>query len=125
MPIAIWCLLVAGLLPIMSVAIAKWGTTLDNNHPRDWAQALEGYRRRAYAAHQNAYEFFPFYAAAIIVAWQGGSDAGTLDLLAVMVIAFRLAYVSLYVADLATPRSIAWSFAFFGTIAIFTAPAWS
>lgn len=109
----------------MTVAVAKWGTVIDNNHPRDWAQSLDGYRRRAYAAHHNAYEFFPFYASAIIIAWQGGAAPATLDLLAVGVLALRLAYALLYIVDLATPRSIAWSLAFFGTIAILTAPVWS
>jgi uncharacterized MAPEG superfamily protein len=125
MTIALWCVLLAGVLPVLTVALAKWGAKLDNNHPRDWAQSLEGYRRRAYAAHQNGYEAFPFFAAAVLAAQWAESPQSTVDMLALIVIAARLAYVGAYAADMATPRSIVWSIGWFGTIAIFTAPAWA
>lgn len=125
MTIAFWCVLVAALLPIVSVGIAKWGADLDNNHPRDWAQSLQGYRRRAFAAHQNAFEFFPFFSAAVIVAHVTQAPQGVVDTLSLAVIAARILYLALYVADLATWRSIVWLISLGGSIAIFAGAAWA
>lgn len=54
MPVAYWCILIAALLPLVWVGYAKSGSH-DNNTPRDDANRLDGAKRRAYAAHQNAY----------------------------------------------------------------------
>jgi uncharacterized MAPEG superfamily protein len=123
MTMALWCVLAVGIMPVLTVAIAKWGTRLDNNHPRDWAQTLDGYRRRAYAAHQNAYEAFPLFAAAVIVAQMRGVPQDKLDALAVMVLLARLAYVAFYVLDRATLRSLVWAVGWFGSITIFVSAA--
>jgi uncharacterized MAPEG superfamily protein len=119
MNLALLCVLVAGVLPVVTVGVAKWGPRLDNNNPRDWAQTLEGHRRRAYAAHQNSFEAFPFFAAAVLAAMMTGVPAGRLDLLALVFIAARLAYTALYITDHATPRSIAWIVAWGATVAIY------
>ncbi len=125
MTIALWSVLCAAVMPVLTVGIAKWGIALDNNNPRDWASALTGYRRRAYAAHQNAYEAFPFFAAAVLAAMATGAPQGVVNLLALAVLAARLIYTAAYLADLATMRSIAWSASWFSTIAIFTAAVWA
>lgn len=41
MPIAFWCVLVAGLLPVLTVSIAKMGgrTGFDNHDPRAWLKS--------------------------------------------------------------------------------------
>ncbi len=124
MTIALWCVLLAGIMPVITTGIAKWGAPLDNNHPRDWANKLEGYRRRAYAAHQNAYEAFPFFAAAVLAASATGASQGLTNLLAMIFIMARLGYTAAYMANLATLRSIMWAIGWFTTIAIFTAAAW-
>lgn len=120
MSIALWCVLLAGILPVLTVAAAKaGGSGYDNHDPRNWALRLEGFRKRAYAAHQNAYEFFPLFAVAVIIAeWKGGGGAPT-DRLAMAIIACRLLYAASYMADRATMRSLAWALAWFGTIALF------
>lgn len=126
MTIALWCLLAAGILPVVAAGIAKaGGGPVDNNHPRDWATTFEGYRRRAYAAHQNGFEAFPFFAAAVFAAKWGQAPQGLVDQLALVVVAARIAYTGAYIADLATLRSVLWAIGWFATIAIFTAPAWS
>ena len=125
MTIALWCVLIAGILPVLTTGIAKWGTALDNNHPRDWANGLTGYRRRAYAAHQNAYEAFPFFAAAVLVATWTEAPQGIVNMLSLLFILARIGYTGTYMADLATPRSIFWIVGWATTIAIFTSPAWS
>ncbi len=126
MTIALWCLLVAGVLPVATVGIAKWGPgPFDNNNPRDWEQTLAGYRKRAHAAHLNGYEAFPFFAAAVLAAQGARAPQGTVDLLALAFVGARLAYTWAYVADQATLRSVVWGIGWFATIAILTAPAWA
>jgi uncharacterized MAPEG superfamily protein len=120
MSIALWCVLVAAILPVLTVGFAKRsGKGYDNSDPRGWALNLDGQRKRAHAAHQNSYEFFPFFAVAVIIAeWKGGGGAST-DRLAMAIIACRLLYTGCYIADKATLRSVAWILAWFGTIALF------
>ena len=67
MPLAYWCVLIAALLPYVLAKYAKAGSGDDNHHPREIFAALAPHKRRAYAAHQNALETFPFFAVAVIV----------------------------------------------------------
>jgi uncharacterized MAPEG superfamily protein len=121
MPLAYWCVLVAALWPLAVVSYAKAGGG-DNHHPRDDASRLSGARRRAYAAHFNAYENFPFFAAAVIVAVTQGADTAMLDMLAVIYLLLRILHAVLYVADLATLRSLVFVAALCINIAIFVLP---
>ena len=122
MPIAYWCVLIAALLPIALVAYAK-SSSRDNNTPRDSAEKLTGAQRRAYAAHQNAYENFPFFGIAVISALSFGASATTTGLLAMLYIAFRIAHAGLYIGDVATARSLAYLGGLLCNIAIFVLPA--
>src|SRR5579863_5352856 len=60
--IALWCLLIAGLLPYVATAISKAGADYDNRDPRAWLARQHGYRRRAGAAAMNAFEALPLFA---------------------------------------------------------------
>jgi uncharacterized MAPEG superfamily protein len=122
MQLAFWCVLVMGLMPVATVAIAKW-KGLDNHAPRDWAQSIDGYRRRAYAAHLNHFEAFPLFAAAVLVASTQGAPMTTVNALAAGVVLARLAYTACYVADAATLRSLVWGAGWMLTLAIFVLPA--
>ncbi len=124
MPIAYWCILVAALLPLVLAGYAKAGAH-DNSTPRDDAEKLSGARRRAYAAHQNAYENFPFFAVAVIAALSFGATPTTLNLLALLYIAFRIAHGYLYISDKPPLRSAAYAGALVTNIAIFVLPAFS
>lgn len=125
MPIALWCVLLAGIMPVVMAGVAKWGPGLDNRNPRDWANTLVGHRRRAYAAHQNSYEAFPFFAAAVLAAMLMKAPQGTIDTLAVLFVAARIGYAAAYVADTATLRSVLWIVGWLTQIAILTSPAWA
>lgn len=122
MPLAYWCVLVAAILPLVIVVFAKIGGDGDNHHPRDSAERLPPTSRRAYAAHLNAYENFPFFAAAVIIAKTQGAPLGTLNLLAAIYIVLRIAHAALYIGDYATPRSAVFSLAWLINIAIFVLP---
>lgn len=123
MPLAYWCVLVAALLPLLWVAYAKSGGEIGNRYPRGKLDRLPPAKARAYAAHQNAYENFPFFAIAVVVALTQGASVGTVNLLAALYVVLRVIHGLLYVADKATPRSAVYGLALLVNIAIFALPA--
>jgi len=114
-----WSLLIAGLLPYAATLIAKSRTDFDNANPRAWLARQEGFRARAHAAQLNSFEAFPFFAAAVIVAHLRGAQQDTMDLLCIAFIAARVAYIALYLANLATLRSLVWLVGMGCTVALF------
>lgn len=108
MPLAFWCVLAAGLMPIVMVGFAKADGTFDNANPRAWLAGREGYRARAHAAHLNAFEAFPLFAAGVFVAtWQEAS-AGVVDAVAVAFLIARTGYFVAYLADWPMVRTMLW-----------------
>jgi uncharacterized MAPEG superfamily protein len=122
MPFAYWCILIAALLPMAWVKYAKAGFIGDNRHPRDIIDSLPPQKRRAYAAHQNAFESFPFFAAAVIIAVTQGASVGTVNALAGAYVLLRIVHGYLYVGDQPTFRSLVFAAAFAVNIAIFASP---
>ncbi len=122
MPFAYWCVLIAALMPYALVAYAK-SSSRNNYNPRDSAEKLEGAKRRAYAAHQNGFEVFPFFAAAVIASAQLGGSISTINTLAGLFILCRIVYAGCYIANIATLRSLVWFAGLLLTIAIFVLPA--
>lgn len=110
MTIAYWCLLAAALLPYLWTAIAKAsGQRYDNRDPRGWQARQDNPRSKAaYAAHLNAFEAFPAFAAGVLGAQMAGVDTGWIDILAVAFIVFRVLHGVFYLAGRATLRSLAW-----------------
>lgn len=119
MSIAFWCVLVAGLLPYAAAWVAKSKKDFDNASPRDWLAKQEGFRGRANAAQLNSFEAFPLFAAAVIIAHLRGAPAHTIDLLAIGFIAARVVYIGLYLANLASLRSLSWLAGIACTVAMF------
>ncbi|QHE76636.1 MAPEG family protein [Hydrogenophaga sp. PBL-H3] len=124
--VAYWCVLVSSVLPIACAGLAKWGMFTrprrqggyDNNHPRQWLAKQTDWRARANAAQANSFEALPFFMGAVIIAHQIGASQLRLDVLAFLYIVLRLLYIMMYVADLATVRSLVWALAFLVNIAI-------
>ncbi len=124
--IAYWCVLAAALLPIACAALAKSGQMTrppkdggyDNNNPRVWLAAQKDWRARANAAQANTFEALPFYFAAVVIAHQLQAGQTMLDILALVFIVLRIAYVMMYVADLAKARSAIWALGLLVNIAI-------
>jgi uncharacterized MAPEG superfamily protein len=124
MPISYWCILLAGLLPALTIFIAKRGRKdFDNSEPRAWLDQQTGLRRRADYAHRNHFEAFPFFAAAVLVAQQVGAPQGQIDTAALLFIAARLLYTALYLADKPSARSAVWSLGFLCVLALFAISA--
>jgi uncharacterized MAPEG superfamily protein len=123
MSIAYWCVLIAGMLPYAATLIAKVGARFDNRKPREWLAQQSGYRSRANAAQLNGFEAFPLFAAAVIVAHLTDAPQARVDMLAMVFIASRLAYLGLYLADQATLRSLAWFAGIGCAVAVFVSGA--
>ena len=124
--IAYWCVLVAALLPIVCAGIAKSGQMrtppkqggYDNSNPRAWLARQKDWRARANAAQANTFEALPFFFAAVIIAHTLQAGQTQLDILALLFVFLRIAYVMMYVADLAKARSAIWSLGLLVNIAI-------
>ena len=124
--IAYWCVLVAAVLPVVCAGIAKYGLKrtarreggYDNNHPRAWLAQQTDWRARANAAQANTFEALPFFFAAVIIAHMLLANQARLDILALLFIGLRIAYIVTYVGNLATARSVVWALALFINIGI-------
>ena len=123
MTFAYWCVLVAALLPYATVAIGKYDPRYDNRSPRDWEAGLQGRQRRAIFAHQNHFEAFPAFAAAVIIAHVVGAAQWPVDAAAGIFIVARLAYTAAYLADRHVLRSLTWFAALACVIALFAIAA--
>ncbi len=123
---AYWCVFVAAVLPIICAGIAKYGTFdkprrdggFDNHNPRAWLARQTDWRARANAAQANTFEALPFFFAAVIIAHQLQARQALVDILAFMFVVLRIAYVLMYVADMAKTRSSVWAVALLVNIVI-------
>jgi uncharacterized MAPEG superfamily protein len=124
---AYWFVLAAALLPYAFVWYAKMTSRFVkgdyNKNPREYEEALEGPRKRAYWAQLNGFEAFPPFAAAVIIAVQAGVDSDRIDLVAGIFVAFRVVHGLLYVANLDKLRSLAWTGGVACVVALFVMAA--
>jgi uncharacterized MAPEG superfamily protein len=124
--VAYWSVVVASLLPIGCAWLAKTGMFgkarrdggFDNQHPREWLSRQSDWRARANAAQANSFEALPFFIGAVIIAHQLGASQIRLDVLAFLFVVLRLLYIMMYVANMATARSLIWTVALVVNIAI-------
>lgn len=118
-----WFILIAGLMPYSVLQIAR-GPRFDNAKPRDSYAAAEGRQKRAYNAHLNSFEVFPFYAAAVLVALQAGMGGTLLNVLAGLWLVSRVGYIYAYLTDKPTWRSRVWAVGMLLVLMIITLPLW-
>lgn len=127
MSTALLCLLLAFILthatklPV-ALAMARQPGGYDNHLPRAQQAGLSGWGRRALAAHQNAFEAFPGFAAGVLVAEVTGADPVWAARLAVAFVVCRVLYTGLYLADLATARSLVWTLGLAATAGLLALP---
>ena len=125
--LAYWCVLAAAMLPIVCAGIAKYGVLgtapenggFDNHQPRALLARQTDWRARANAAQANSFEAIPFFFAAVVIAHQLQASQARLDLLALAFVVLRLGYIAMYVANLASARTVVWALAFLVNIGIF------
>ena len=124
--LAYWCVLIAALLPIVCAGIAKFGMFrtprreggYDNHSPRVWLDKQGGWRSRANAAQANSFEALPFFIGAVVIAHQLQAPQTSLNILAMVYVLLRLIYIMMYVADLASLRSLIWLLALLVNVGI-------
>ena len=124
MTIALWCLLVALLLPYVFTFTAKALMVretghLDNHDPRAYLAQAEGAAKRAHNSQLNTFEALPGLVAGVLTASLVGTDQAALDALAVAWIVLRLLYGLCYIADRATLRTLVWGCALGCVVAMF------
>ena len=117
---AYWCVLVVALLPYAAAWVGKAGSfkPRDNLQPREWSSQQSGWRARAIAAQNNAFEGLPFFIGAVVIAHQLGAAQGVIDMLAASHVVLRIAYTVLYIRGYPTARSAVWTLALLVNIAI-------
>lgn len=110
MTIAFWCVLVALLLPYVFSVLARAGTPKQEyvRDPRGFDEGLSGWHRRAHLAQLNAFEAFPAFAAAVLIAHLAGTPQPRVDAAAGAFVVFRLLHGGFYLADKPTLRSASW-----------------
>ncbi len=127
MTIANTCVLIAAVLPAMTMGLAKASAAgkkrsqggYDNNNPRGWAAQQDGWRARAAAAQNNGFEALPLFVFAVLAAQFASLDQARTDHLALAFIGLRLVYTALYLSNIAALRSLVWAGGLAATIAIF------
>lgn len=127
MTLANYCILVACLLPIMCVALAKYRGFgkprreggFDNHDPRAWLAKQTGWQARANAAQANSFEALPLFIAGVLVAQQLHAPQARVDMLAMAFIVARLIYIAVYLADRPNLRSLVWAIGVALSIALF------
>ena len=126
MTIAEWCVLAAVLLYLLTIAPFKviGHPQFDNQNPRDPRFYQNPLRTRALGAHANGIETFPFFAFAVLLAEFRHAPQPTLDMLALLFVALRLAFVAIYLAGWGWRRTVVWNLGFLANVAIFLLPLW-
>lgn len=119
MTIAIWCILIAATLPYVAFSFVKG---IDSNQPRYHVGDLAGQAVRAYGAHLNGLETFPWFAAAVIVAHMIGGPSRIADILAVVYILVRIGHMAAYISGRQPLRSAAFFIAQIVALLIFISP---
>jgi uncharacterized MAPEG superfamily protein len=110
------CVLIACLMPILTMGIAKasFGRKprreggYDNANPRDWEAKLTGWQGRAYAAQNNGFEALPLFIAGVLFAQVNGAEQDRIEMLAIAFVLIRVAYVWAYLSNRASIRSLIW-----------------
>ncbi|MGY0558992.1 MULTISPECIES: MAPEG family protein [unclassified Lysobacter] len=108
---AYWCVLVAALLPYVWTIVAKGsGDRFDNRDPRGWLARQDNPRSiRANAAQLNAFEAFPPFAIAVVLAQLAAVSHEHIALLTIAFIIARILHGVFYIANLDKLRSLVWA----------------
>jgi uncharacterized MAPEG superfamily protein len=124
MTIADTCIFASLVLVLLTIAPIKWLgiSSFDNAKPRDPQFYDDPLRARAWGAHQNGIESFPFFAVAVLLAEFRGAPQNLVDELALLFVIVRIAYVLTYLGNRPSLRSILWLIGFAINVGIFFLP---
>jgi uncharacterized MAPEG superfamily protein len=101
----------AGLVyfPYMFVAYARITNNYDMSAPRAMFDRLPDYAKRATWAHQNSFEVFMLFTAAVLMVYASGKSSEYTSLLAIGFLGSRILYSIGYIADIPILRSLMWA----------------
>jgi uncharacterized MAPEG superfamily protein len=102
---------------LVAASIFRGSDSYDNDQPRSQQKSLQGISARAQAAYENSFEVFAPFAAAIFVSHWGFVPPHLITMLALTFTISRLFYLTFYLLDKPTLRTIAW---FVGFVIILT-----
>jgi len=128
MTIPLWCLVIAVIEiyllrgPIV-LATLQQQKRYDNDNPRDSQARLEGWARRAQAAHENSFEAFPIFLGGVLIAHLSGALPGIASLLAVAFVAIRPVYAAVYILGIGWLRTALWTLGFAASLGLYLLPA--
>ena len=110
MTVPFWCLFVAVLIPYVLAGIGgRYRTqqfgSIDSEHPRTQAAALEGAGARAIAAQANAWEAIGVFTAAVVVAHLAGANPSLSASASLLFLLARVLHAFAYIRGLSTLRS--------------------
>ncbi len=121
MSLSMLCVLLTGLLPILLTGAAKFAANgFDNREPRPFLDSQTGWRKRAHWAHLNAFEAFPLFAFAVIMAHLNQANSAAVDSICLLFLLFRVLHAFFYIANWATLRTMAWVGGLACVFALFT-----
>ncbi|KAI9131644.1 MAPEG family protein [Acaryochloris sp. CCMEE 5410] len=121
MTISLWCILAALLAPYILSVLARSGVTKADyvQNPRAFNETLTGWHRRAHLAQLNAFETFPGFAAAVLVAHITQVPQLQIDIVALAFILFRILHASFYITDKPNLRSLSWQMGMLCIVSLF------
>jgi uncharacterized MAPEG superfamily protein len=124
MTVAEYCVFGTLMLYLLTIVPLRWigFRSFDNAKPRDPGFHDDPLRARAWGAHLNGIEAFPFFAVAVLLAEFRAGPQRLIDELAILFLIVRIAYVFTYLGDRPTLRSILWSVGFAINAMIFFMP---
>ncbi|ABW26993.1 MAPEG family protein [Acaryochloris marina] len=125
MTISLWCILAALLAPYILSVLARSGVTKADyvQNPRAFNETLTGWHRRAHLAQLNAFETFPGFAAAVLVAHMTQVPQLQIDIVALAFILFRILHASFYITDKPNLRSLSWQMGMLCIVSLFVLAA--
>lgn len=123
----LFAMLVLVILTKIPLAIAQarsGGGKYDNRNPRAQQAALEGWGKRALAAHQNNFEALAIFAPAVLIShFAPPESVACAATLAIVHTVARILYPVLYIADVHLIRSLVWGVGFGAAIWMALLPA--
>ena len=122
MEFSLIAVVIAAIFPILTkfpvmVAMKNLGG-YDNKNPREQQARLEGWGKRALAAHQNTFEAFPIFGICVLVAHFGNAELECVNFLCIVFLISRILYVGFYIADRSSLRSFVWFCGFLSSVGI-------
>lgn len=114
-------LVYASKIPL-AMAMAKQPEGYDNKTPRDQQAKLEGWGRRAAAAHANGFESFAPFAAGVLATQVTGANPSWAAILAVTHVVARVIYPAMYIAGIDKARSAVWTVGFAASLGLMVLP---